>query len=61
MAERRGDLLYLLVGVLALLGDVLTLLAQSGRVQVDRPVVLGALVAAAGAVGLGHALLGLRR
>lgn len=61
MAERRGDLLSLLVGVLALLGAVLALLAQAGTLEVDGPVVLGGLVLAAGGVGLGSAVLRLRR
>lgn len=61
MAERRGDLLSLLVGVLALLGAVLALLAQAGALDVDGQVVLGALVLAAGVVGLGTAVLALRR
>ena len=61
MAERRGDLLSLLVGVLALLGAGLALLSQAGRLQVDGPVVLGGIVLTAGVVGLGAALLGLSR
>lgn len=61
MAERRGDLLSLLVGVLALLGAVLALLSQAGTLDVEGPVVLGGLVLAAGVVGLGAAGLRLRR
>ena len=61
MAERTGDLLSLVVGVLALLGAVLALLAQAGRLDVDGPLVAGGLVLATGVVGLGAAVLRLRR
>ena len=61
MAERRADLLSLVVGVLALLGAGLALLGEAGAVQVDGAVLLAAAVLAAGAVGLGRALLLLRR
>lgn len=61
MAERRADLLSLVVGVLALLGAGLALLAEAGAVRVEGPVLLAAAVLAAGAIGLGRALLLLRR
>ena len=61
MAERRADLLSLVVGVLALLGAGLGLLTEAGAVQVDGPVLLAAALLGAGAVGLGRALLLLRR
>ena len=61
MAERRGDLLSLLVGVLALLGAGLALLTEADAVQPDGPVLLAGVVLAAGAVGLGRALRVLRR
>ena len=59
--SRAGDLLSLLIGVLALLGAVLVLLSEAGRLEVEVPVVLGALVIAAGVVGAGSAGLALRR
>lgn len=59
--QRRGDLLSLLVGVLAVLGAALALLCAAGRLEVDPAVVLGGLVVAAGSVGLGAAVLSLRR
>ena len=59
--SRAGDLLSLLVGVLALLGAVLVLLSEAGRLDVELPVVLGALVIAAGVVGGASAGRALRR
>ena len=61
MAERRGDLLSLVVGVLALLGAALGLLSQADAVVVDGAVLLAGVVLAAGTVGLSRALLVLRR
>jgi len=61
VAERRGDLLSLVVGVLALLGAALGLLSQADAVVVDGAVLLAGVVLAAGTVGLSRALLVLRR
>lgn len=48
MAERRGDLLSLLVGVLGLLGAFLGLLTQADAVQLDGAVLLAGVVLAGG-------------
>ena len=61
MAERRGDLLSLVVGVLALFGACLALLTEADAVQLDGAVLLAGVVLAAGTAGLGRALLVLRR
>lgn len=60
MAERRFDLLSFLVGVSALIGAGLALLAHSGAVEVDEVVVAAALLVGLGATGLVRSALRLR-
>ena len=62
MAERRASTCCpCSAGVLALLGAGLALLSQAGRLHVDAPVAARPARAPAGVVGVGAAVLGLRR